>query len=246
MLSSKVSVKFLKLENVSIFEQLILEEYLLRDTQENICLINSGSPPAIVLGISGKPEELVEIEKAQKLELPLIKRFSGGGTVVIDQNTLFVTFIFNADAVAVPGFPEAIYDYISTLYAPIFEGLPFEFRQNDYVLKDRKVGGNAQYIKKNRWLHHTSFLWDYDPLLMSCLKHPLKKPAYRQDRDHEAFICRLKDYLSTPETFFTRLRHALSHQFELSPFEGKAHPFIASRLSTTYLSDQNPSFKILS
>lgn len=51
-----------------------------------------------------------------------------------------------------------------------------------------KIGGNAQYIKKDRWLHHTSFLYDYKPHLMQLLKHPKKTPAYREGRGHEAFV----------------------------------------------------------
>ena len=34
------------------------------------------------MGISGKPEELVNLDR---LSIPLIKRFSGGGTVVVDE-----------------------------------------------------------------------------------------------------------------------------------------------------------------
>ena len=49
----------------------------------------------------------------------------------------------------------------------------------DYVFGDRKIGGNAQSITKSRWLHHTSFLWDYDPEDMKYLKHPPRTPKYR-------------------------------------------------------------------
>ena len=50
----------------------------------------------------------------------------------------------------------------------------------DYVLGDVKFGGNAQAITKDRWVHHTSFLWGFNPERMALLKHPAKKPAYRQ------------------------------------------------------------------
>jgi lipoate-protein ligase A len=33
-----------------------------------------------------------------------------------------------------------------------------------------KVGGNAQTITKGRWVHHTSFLWQFDPSRMGYLK----------------------------------------------------------------------------
>ncbi len=50
----------------------------------------------------------------------------------------------------------------------------------DYVFEQRKFGGNAQAITGKRWLHHTSFLWDYDPAAMALLKHPPRSPKYRE------------------------------------------------------------------
>jgi lipoate-protein ligase A len=56
----------------------------------------------------------------------------------------------------------------------------------------RKFGGNAQAISKDRWLHHTSFLWDYEPDRMALLKQPSRAPEYRAGRDHSEFIVPLK------------------------------------------------------
>ncbi len=49
----------------------------------------------------------------------------------------------------------------------------------DYTFGERKFGGNAQAITKQRWLHHTSLLWDFDPENMALLKHPERVPEYR-------------------------------------------------------------------
>jgi hypothetical protein len=50
------------------------------------------------------------------------------------------------------------------------------------VFGERKFGGNAQAITNKRWLHHTSFLWDFDPANMAALTNPAKQPDYRQVR----------------------------------------------------------------
>jgi lipoate-protein ligase A len=50
----------------------------------------------------------------------------------------------------------------------------------DYVFGERKFGGNAQAITNKRWLHHTSFLWDFEPANMAALLNPAKQPHYRQ------------------------------------------------------------------
>lgn len=49
----------------------------------------------------------------------------------------------------------------------------------DYTFGHQKFGGNAQAITKQRWLHHTSLLWDFDPDNMALLKHPQRVPDYR-------------------------------------------------------------------
>ena len=81
--------------------------------------------------------------------------------------------------------------------------------ENDYVIGERKFGGNAQYLTKGRWLHHSSLLWDYDPQQMGYLLMPKKIPAYRKERAHDAFLCRLCDYFPSlaelKETFLTSL-----------------------------------------
>ena len=52
----------------------------------------------------------------------------------------------------------------------------------DYTFGQRKFGGNAQAITKQRWLHHTSLLWDFQPGNMALLKHPARVPNYRAVR----------------------------------------------------------------
>jgi len=63
----------------------------------------------------------------------------------------------------------------------------------DYALGQKKFGGNAQAISKDRWLHHTSFLWDYEQDRMALLKQPLRAPEYRAGREHSEFIIPLKN-----------------------------------------------------
>jgi len=195
----------LELENVPILEQLRIEEALLRVDNREWCILGRGTPPAIVMGISGKPEQLLHIERVKAEGIPVIKRFSGGGTVVVDQQTFFVTFIRNGKA-----FPKEILKWTEEIYRDVFPQMTL--RENDYVFGNLKFGGNAQYIQKERWLHHTSFLWDYDPQRMSLLKFPAKRPAYRGDRDHGAFLCRLKEHVESVETIFARLKSRLSAQ----------------------------------
>ncbi|XP_057768164.1 uncharacterized protein LOC130988357 isoform X2 [Salvia miltiorrhiza] len=160
-------INFLRLKGVSILQQLHLEERLLRTSSENWCIIKDGTTrPTIVMGVSGKPKELLETDAVLRDEIPVIRRFTGGGTVIVDQGTIFVSFICNKDAIpGLQSYPRPIMSWSSLIYKNMFQGIgEFGLRENDYVLGNRKFGGNAQSITKNR--------------------------------NHVEFICRLKEFMS--------------------------------------------------
>ncbi|XP_057768149.1 uncharacterized protein LOC130988354 isoform X2 [Salvia miltiorrhiza] len=160
-------INFLRLKGVSILQQLHLEERLLRTSSENWCIINDETTrPTIVMGVSGKPKELLETDAVLRDEIPVIRRFTGGGTVIVDQGTIFVSFICNKDAIpGLQSYPRPIMSWSSLIYKNMFQGIgEFGLRENDYVLGNRKFGGNAQSITKNR--------------------------------NHVEFICRLKEFMS--------------------------------------------------
>ena len=213
----KSTFEFLHLKDFSIFEQLQLEEGLLRADERNFFLLSEGSKsPTIVMGISGKAELLVDPTKRKSQALSLVRRFSGGGTVVVDEHTLFVTFIANRDILQEHAFtPEGIMRWAEAVLKPAFGHEGFHLKENDFVLGEKKCGGNAQYLQKGRFLIHTSFLWDYRKERMDALLHPVKTPAYRQGRSHEEFVCRLKDHLPSKETFLTDLKAQMQKTFTL-------------------------------
>ncbi len=174
-----------------------------------------------------KEDELIHVEEAKKAGIQIIKRFSGGGTVVVDHNTVFATLIMQAEAV--PGlecYPRPVMKWSEGFYKNVFgpHGA-FSLREHgktaclptsdrmctlvestrkqpsfwqprrrtqpfsnlslhaDYTFGEQKFGGNAQAITKQRWLHHTSFLWDFDRDNMALLKHPSRVPDYRKVSD---------------------------------------------------------------
>jgi lipoate-protein ligase A len=203
------------LGHAPIFEQLQLEEALLRGSSLNFCLLNRGSPRAIVMGISGRPDELIDLEAVKRDRIPLIKRFSGGGTVIVDEETLFITFIFEKGTLPIAPFPEPILRWSGDLYTESWQIPSFKLVENDYTIGPLKCGGNAQYIKKDRWLHHTSFLWDYSEKNMDYLRLPAKRPKYRENRPHTDFLCRLKEHASSKEELIQDLKLHLSQKFSL-------------------------------
>ena len=103
-------LNIVSLEGYPIVEQLKLEEALLRADGENWCLINRGSSPAIVMGISQVPEQAVNFKLIRDQSIPLVRRYSGGGTVFVDEHTFFVSLIMNHSALPCDPFPKDVMD----------------------------------------------------------------------------------------------------------------------------------------
>ncbi|WOK97584.1 hypothetical protein Cni_G06292 [Canna indica] len=214
-------MNLIRMTAVPILEQLYLEEKLLRTSAENWCIVNHGTNhPTIVMGISGRPSELIELKSVLRDQIPIIRRFTGGGTVIVDGGTIFVSFICNKNAI--PGlqpYPHPIMSWSAQLYSDVLSGFgDFHLRENDYAFNSRKFGGNAQSIIKERWIHHTSFLWDYDVKNMEYLKLPARAPRYRSARSHVEFLCRMKDYIPSRSTFVERTIKSLGSYFSVRPF----------------------------
>ena len=181
----------------------------------------TADPCIVVMGIGGKPALLLNTTRVQEDGIWVLKRFSGGGTVVVDRNCLYTTIIGRNDQLThIPPYPREIMAWTATdVFEPLFQGLKeqallrssscsstssspqqpsdypdFALRENDYVLgSTQKVAGNAQSIVQTGFLHHTTFLWSYKEENMEYLTLPAKRPDYRRDRSHSKFLIQLKD-----------------------------------------------------
>lgn len=213
------TIHLLHLKNIPIIQQLQLEEALLRADDRNFCIVNEGSSRAIVMGISGKEEELIDIEKTKKAGIDVIRRFSGGGTVIVDEDTFFVSFILQKKLFSFPPFPERILKWSESFYQSALPMKDFALKENDYVLGNLKCGGNAQYIQKDRFIHHTTFLWDFKDDNMKYLLHPKKVPKYREERSHLDFITRMKDSIDSHDTFAKHVKQGIEKEYLLKEIE---------------------------
>lgn len=68
-------------------------------------------------GIGGKPEQLVNTDLTSADGIPLLKRYSGGGTVIVSDSVLFVSFIMGPlIEPSVPPYPRSIMDWSGGFY----------------------------------------------------------------------------------------------------------------------------------
>lgn len=195
-------MRFVNLRGWPITRMLRLEEALVRHEPGSWCLVNAlpaSSAPTVVVGLSGKPHELLNADalSAAEGDVPVVRRFTGGGTVVVGGGTVVASLVVEKDAAPCAPFPREIMAWTEDVYAAAFarllpeSGDALALRDFDYVVGDRKVGGNAQCIAKDKFIHHTSFLWDFCPADMSYLKLPEKRPAYRGERSHLDFLTKI-------------------------------------------------------
>jgi lipoate-protein ligase A len=86
----------------------------------------------LVLRDGRRVSELVNIQLVLRDKVPIVRRFSGGGTVIVDQGTVFVTFICNKNVVAgLQPFPRDIMSWSGQLYGKVFDRFgEFHLREN--------------------------------------------------------------------------------------------------------------------
>ncbi len=154
------------------------------------------SRPFVVLGLASRRDREVDVSACAARDIPILRRCSGGGTVVQGPGCLSYTLILR---VADKGPLERI----DTTNAFIMErhgrllaeatGLPIR-RQGatDLAVGQRKFSGNAQRRRRRFLLFHGTFLLDFPlPLMEEILPYPPRTPRYRRRRSHLAFLTNL-------------------------------------------------------
>ena len=145
---------------------------------------------AVVLGRFGNAAHEVFQAQCEQDGVPVVRRFSGGGAVIVGRGCLNFAVAF-----ALPVYPELVdvaQSFSIILHriaaALAVEGLSIE-GGTDLVAGGRKVSGNAQRRGRRALLHHGTLLYDFDAALAArYLREPLRQPAYRERRPHTDFM----------------------------------------------------------
>jgi lipoate-protein ligase A len=145
--------------------------------------------PAVVLGRFSPADEVFDAH-CERDGVPVVRRFSGGGAVVIGRGCLNFCTVF-----ALPLHPELVdvarsFELVLQRLASALaiEGLSAA-GGTDLALAGRKVSGNAQRRGRRALVHHGTLLYDFDPqLLTRYLRMPRRQPGYRNGRPHHEFI----------------------------------------------------------
>lgn len=136
---------------------LALEEHLFETYSEDFLLMYRNKDSVIV----GKHQNAFSEANLTYLNykgIPLLRRFSGGGTVFHDLNNINFSFITtggNNMVIDFRKFALPVTEYMRLL------NIPAEISErNDILIGGKKVSGNAAHAKGRRALHHGTLLFD--------------------------------------------------------------------------------------
>jgi len=135
------------------------EEYIFQYFQEDVITLWINDP-SIIVGKHQNTLAEINMEFVRKLNIPVIRRISGGGTVYHDHGNLNYTFIRK-------GKQGQLVDYAKHT-KPITDALQelgidarLEGKSN-LTISGLKFSGNAEHLSKDRVLHHGTLLFDTD------------------------------------------------------------------------------------
>ncbi len=181
-------------------ENLALDEALLDERETNggegVLRFWETAAAFVVLGYVCKIADDVSAEECKTRGVPILRRSSGGGTVLQARGVLNYALILpiengtpsenltTTNAFVMQKTREALQPFVSEEIS--IRGI------TDLSIGDLKFCGNAQRRRRNWLLFHGAFLLDCDINLMSAiLKLPPRQPDYRAQRTHADFVANL-------------------------------------------------------
>ena len=149
--------------------------------------------PFVVLGYGGRLAAEVRPEALRANVVPVLRRCSGGGTVLQGSGCLNYALILriprSGPLVTIPGTNRSILERHARALEPLAGG-PIQRRgDTDLALGERKFSGNSQRRKRTHLLFHGCILLEANLEVMErLLPVPQRRPAYRLGRSHREFL----------------------------------------------------------
>lgn len=193
-------MKFLELTFDEPSANLACDEALLEmmeaDASSDACLrVWQAKKHFVVLGHSNRLTSDVSVAACRESGVPVVRRISGGGTVVQGPGCLNYSLILKSDARRARNISDT-FKYVLERHRRMVEELcgvrACLAGISDLTADGLKFSGNAQYRKARFVLVHGTFLLNFDlGLIETYLPVPAKQPAYRQGRPHLQFVTNL-------------------------------------------------------
>ncbi len=189
-----------------IFRNLALEEALARVNAKSEKKINTlrfwKSDKAVVMGRFQCPHLEVNMRFCHEHDIPIARRFTGGGTVYHDSGNLNFTLCLDQSEIFVPRTLNELYwNFIGVIAASLRTiGIPaiFDPNRNCIRVHRKKITGTAGWIKSGVSFVHGTLLMDSDlDLLCNCLDVPDDQPVYLRDNRRIRCLKSKRDKVTT-------------------------------------------------
>ena len=197
-------MRYLDLTLPTLAANLALDEALLFEAEAGgpeVLRIWEWPTPGVVLGAGAKLADDVHEDACRKDGVPLVRRSSGGGTVLLGAGCLNYALVLSYERQKALRDIKASYRYVLTRIASALNDLAPEIGMmgtSDLASAGRKFSGNSQLRKRKFLLHHGTLLYDFKiESVEHYLNAPRNQPAYRNERGHADFLVNLPT--SAPE-----------------------------------------------
>ena len=193
-------MKFLELTFDEPSANLACDEALLEmmeaDAARDDCLrVWQAKRHFVVLGHSKRLRADVSVAACQENRIPILRRISGGGTVLQGPGCLNYSLILKNDARCVRNIGDTFKYVLGRHRRMVEEMCGVRARLDgisDLTAGGLKFSGNAQYRKARFVLVHGTFLLNFDlALIETYLPVPAQQPVYRKGRSHLRFVTNL-------------------------------------------------------
>ncbi|MBM4250965.1 MAG: hypothetical protein FJ146_03265 [Deltaproteobacteria bacterium] len=175
-----------------------IDDEILRRCDEDLalhCWVPTDS--MVVLGASNAAEVEVDTPNCALDGVPVLKRYGGGGTVVLHPGCAVVSL---GCWVKQPFQNKFYFELVNrALIAALGSGWPElnalgQSGLSDIVHGDLKVAGTSLFRSRNYLLYQASILVDCQvDVIDKYLKHPSREPEYRRGRSHSSFLTGLNE-----------------------------------------------------
>ncbi len=150
----------------------------------------------VVLGYANPLAESVHEAACRAQAVPILRRCSGGGTVLQGPGCLNFAVIVRHDGTgpcaSLTGTTQHVMERHREMLSRLLGRRVDVQGRTDLVVADRKVSGNSQRRKRRAALFHGTFLLALDAAVMEALLPlPARQPAYRRGRAHTDFLAAL-------------------------------------------------------
>jgi lipoate-protein ligase A len=180
-------------------ENLALDEALLLQAEAGelgeVLRVWEEPRPVVVLGAGGRMAEDVDVDACRADGVPILRRASGGGTVLLGRGCLLFSLVLDYERS--PALREVRWSYgyiLERIREALAELLPGIERAgtSDLAAAGRKFSGNSQQRKRHYLLHHGTLLYAFDlSHIGRYLRAPARQPEYRKNRPHADFLVNL-------------------------------------------------------